>query len=179
MFTYYNSKKTDERKAQIDRINDQLRMFYGPLLALCAATKSAYDAMVRQHSSDGTLGSFIRGIKEDPSGAEGVAYRHWIRSVLQPLNEKAADVIVNHLNLLESRAIHPSLLQLVAHVSSMRVIIRGWEEGRLSEWSAVSYPDELLPYIEAEFKGIKKRQAELLGISEGIVEGAVMKRAKL
>lgn len=154
-------------------------MFYGPLLALCAATKSAYDAMVRQHSSDGTLGSFIRGIKEDPSGAEGVAYRHWIRSVLQPLNEKAADVIVNHLNLLESRAIHPSLLQLVAHVSSMRVIIRGWEEGRLSEWSAVSYPDELLPYIEAEFKGIKKRQAELLGISEGIVEGAVMKRAKL
>jgi hypothetical protein len=61
----------------------------------------------------------------------------------------------------------------------MRVIIKGWEEGRLSEWSAVSYPDDLLPYIEAEFKGIKKRQAELLGMSEGLVEGAVMKRAKL
>jgi hypothetical protein len=29
LFTYYNSKKTDERKAQIDRINDQVRVRIG------------------------------------------------------------------------------------------------------------------------------------------------------
>jgi hypothetical protein len=87
-----------------------------------------------------------------------------MRSVLQPLNEKAADVIVNHVNLLESSNIDPVLLQFVAHVSAYRVILRRWEEGALGEWSAVSYPDKLPEYVEREFKKIKRRQAELLGI---------------
>jgi hypothetical protein len=39
-----------------------------------------------------------------------------------------------------------------------------WEEGDLSEWSAVTYPDKLLEYVEAEFKKIKRKQAVLLGI---------------
>ena len=164
LFTYYNTKKTDERKAQIERINDQVRELYGPLLACISATRSAYAAMVRQHSPDGTIEGFVHAIKENPSGPEGVAYRHWMKSVLQPLNEKAADVIVNHLNLLESTTIHPSLLQFVAHVSSLRVVIKQWDEGSLDQWSAVTYPDALPEYIEKEFKKIKRRQAELLGM---------------
>ena len=48
LFTYYNTKKTDERKAQIERINDQVRLLYGPLLACVHASRSAYSAMVRQ-----------------------------------------------------------------------------------------------------------------------------------
>jgi len=169
LFTYYNTKKADERKAQIDRINTQLREFYGPLLACITATKSAYKAMVRQHSPDGTMQGFVRAVHSTPSGAEGTAYRHWMRHVLQPLNQKAADVIVNHLNLLESTSIHPSLLQFVAHVSSLRVVLRQWEEGDLSHWSAVTYPDALLEYIENEFKKIKTQQAELLGVTRRAV----------
>ena len=91
-------------------------------------------------------------------------YRHWMCCVLQPLNEKAADVIVNHLNLLEATYIDPLLLQFVAHVSSYRVILKRWEEGAINEWSAVSYPDKLPGYVEREFKRIKRKQAELLGI---------------
>lgn len=87
-----------------------------------------------------------------------------MKSVLQPLNEKGADVIVNHLNLLDSRTINPILLQFVAHVSSYRVILKMWDEGALNEWSAVSYPDKLPEYVEREFKKIKRKQAELLGM---------------
>lgn len=43
--------------------------------------------------------------------------------VLQPLNEKAADIITEHIDLLESSRIEPQLLQLVAHVCSVRVIL--------------------------------------------------------
>ena len=151
-------------------------MFYGPLLALCAATKSAYDAMVRQHSSDGSLATFIRGIKEDPSGAEGVAYRHWIRCVLQPLNEKAADVIVNHLNLLESRVIHPSLLQLVAHVNAYRVLLRRWEEGLVDYQSYLPYPDDLERWVSEAFDKLKARQADLIGIYADGGQGSPLMR---
>ena len=75
LFTYYNSKKTDERKAQIDRINDQVRLLYGPLLACVHASRSAYAAMVRQHSPDGTVHGFVQAVQAHPEGAEGEAYR--------------------------------------------------------------------------------------------------------
>lgn len=166
LFTFYNTKKTDERKAQIERINDQVRLLYGPLLAAVTATRSSYAAMVRQHSPDGTREGFVREVRDHPEGEEGRAYRHWMRSVLQPLNEKAADAIVNHLNLLDSPSINPLLLQFVAHVSAYRVILKLWEEGAFNEWSAVSYPDKLPEYVEAEFKKIKRKQAELLGMRE-------------
>ena len=75
MFTYYNSKVTKEREAQIDRINEQVRDLYGPLLACVTASKSAFDAMVRQHSPDGTKESFIQAVREDAEGKEAQAYR--------------------------------------------------------------------------------------------------------
>lgn len=37
--------------------------------------------------------------------------RRWMKVVLQPLNEKAADVIVNHVDLLRTPYIDPLLLQ--------------------------------------------------------------------
>ena len=77
MFTYYNSKVTKEREAQIDRINEQVRDLYGPLLACVTASKSAFDAMVRQHSPDGTKESLIQAVREDAEGKEAQAYR-WV-----------------------------------------------------------------------------------------------------
>lgn len=43
-----------------------------------------------------------------------------------------------------------------------------WEAGDLDEWSAITYPDKLHEYVTEEFRRIKKRQADLLGIKEGI-----------
>lgn len=46
-----------------------------------------------------------------------------MRDVLQPLNEKAADIVVKHADMLQSNRMEPLLLQLVAHVSAYRVIL--------------------------------------------------------
>ena len=75
LFTYYNSKKTDERKAQIERINAQVGQLYGPLLACVHASRSAYAAMVRQHSPDGTVQGFVQALQAHPEGPEGESYR--------------------------------------------------------------------------------------------------------
>ena len=50
--------------------------------------------------------------------------RQWMRAVLQPLNEKAKDIIVKHADLLQSSQMEPLLLQLVAHVSAYQVILQ-------------------------------------------------------
>ena len=34
----------------------------------------------------------------------------------------------------------------------------------MAEWSAISYPDQVLGYVQAEFQKIKAKQAALLGI---------------
>lgn len=49
-----------------------------------------------------------------------------MEKVLQPLNEKAASIIAEHIDLLDAQHVVPELLQLVAHVSAMRVILHRW-----------------------------------------------------
>jgi hypothetical protein len=141
-FAYHNAKTQEQRKARIERVNEQLRAFYGPLLASVSATKSAYVAMVRQHSPDGSADAFQACCMRDPAGPEAAAYRMWMEKVLQPLNEKAASIIADHIDLLDAEQrdsggstsssagvgsgqakLVPELLQLVAHVSAMRVIL--------------------------------------------------------
>jgi hypothetical protein len=82
-FSYLNSKWAEERKARIERVNEQLRLFYGPLIAAVSATKSAYDALVAAHSPDGTRAAFVAAVQAAPAGAEARAYRLWVREVLQ------------------------------------------------------------------------------------------------
>lgn len=77
LFTYYNSKVGKEREAQIDRVNEQVKDLYGPLLSCVTASKSAFDAMIRQHSPDGTKSGFVRAIRENPDSGEAIAYRYW------------------------------------------------------------------------------------------------------
>lgn len=40
-----------------------------------------------------------------------------------------------------------------------------WAEGDIQAWSAVTYPDKLLDYVQREFKRLKARQAALMGIN--------------
>jgi hypothetical protein len=46
-----------------------------------------------------------------------------MKDVLQPLNEKAAEIIFEHIDLLDEERVVPELLQLVAHVATMRVLL--------------------------------------------------------
>jgi hypothetical protein len=155
---------TEERKARIERCNAQVRDLYGPLLATVNATRAAYAAMVRQASPDGTAGGFVAAARARPEGREGHVYRTWMRDVLQPLNERAAAIVVDHADLLEEAAMPPALLQLVAHVSANRVVLARWEAGDIGEQSAITYPDALHAWVAAEFAGVKARQAALLGV---------------
>eukprot|EP00882_Tetradesmus_deserticola_P014431 GHRQ01015346.1.p1 GENE.GHRQ01015346.1~~GHRQ01015346.1.p1 ORF type:complete len:104 (+),score=50.98 GHRQ01015346.1:955-1266(+) len=101
--------------------------------------------MVRQHSPDGTLQRFQELCMAEPNGPQAAAYRMWMEKVLQPLNEKAADIIAEHIDLLDAQVVVPELLQLVAHVSAMRVNLARWQNGEPGAFygSIISYPDKL------------------------------------
>lgn len=41
-----------------------------------------------------------------------------------------------------------------------------WEEGNIEEWSQISFPDGVLGWAQSEFRRVKDKQAELLGIKD-------------
>ena len=49
--------------------------------------------------------------------------RQWMKEVLQPLNDKAANAIVDHIDLIEASSVDPLLLKLVAYVKTVRVMM--------------------------------------------------------
>lgn len=164
VFTSWHSQEEDRRSGRIARVNEQVKELYGPLLMCITSTKSAYDAMVRQHSHDGSVECFFTAVRRDPNGHEARVYRNWVKEVFMPLNSKAAAIVISRADLLESPTIDNLLLQFVAHVSAYQVIVKQWEAGELSAYSVVPFPDELHDFIKKEYTWIKKRQADLLGI---------------
>lgn len=66
IFNVLHSRATQQRTLQIERVNEQLRKLYGPLLACVTASKASYDAMVRQHSADGSSEAFVQVVKDNP-----------------------------------------------------------------------------------------------------------------
>ena len=93
--------------------SQQLQSLYGPLLACVTASKSSYEAMVRQFSGSATdqcpsAADFRAAVRRDPHGPAACAYRQWVREVLLPLSAKAADLIIARADLLEGTSIEPT-----------------------------------------------------------------------
>eukprot|EP00892_Ulva_mutabilis_P011957 jgi/Ulvmu1/9133/UM005_0231.1 len=95
----------------------------------------------------------------------GVICRHWMTSVLQPLNEQAADVIVQRIDLLESDSMSEHLLKFVAHVAANRVVLQKWDKGVLDAHSAIPFPDGVTDFIVQQFSRMKRKQARMLNVN--------------
>jgi hypothetical protein len=53
----------------------QVKSLYGPLLACLTTSRSAFDAMLKQHSPDGSRKALVAAIHQNPGCHEGEAYR--------------------------------------------------------------------------------------------------------
>ena len=180
--TALHTLRAQQHRSRVDRVNEQLKALYGPLLACVTASKSAYVAMLAQAASrhnehlahNQSLFSpkeFAAAASANPEGPVAETHRRWVREVLMPLSERAARTVIERADLLEGSEISPLLLQLVAHVSAYRVILRRWEEGDYQR-SAIPYPDGLEQWASESFDSLKKRQAALLGIAPDGSQGS-------
>ena len=163
--TALHSLRAQQHRARVDRVNEQLKALYGPLLACVTASKSAYEAMLRQ-AKFSTNREFRAAVRADPDGPAAKQYRTWVREGLMPLSERAARSVQERADLLEGSDISPLLLQLVSHVSAYKVILRRWDQGEKAESSVVHYPEELEQWVSEGFLLLKQRQARLLGLNK-------------
>lgn len=160
--TYAYNLKLAQRKDRLDRINRQLSDFYGPLLALDSASKSAWSAFRQRYRPDSR--SFW-GDDPPPTAEEEAAWRLWMTEVFMPLNVGMVDVITQHADLLDESNMPQALLDACAHVKAYRPVIKQWEMGDFSEHiSVISFPSTPLWLFASEgFARLKAEQSDLLG----------------
>ena len=169
--SFYVSLSSPKKKFQhtrtgtMNRVSEQLQLFYGPLLACVTCSKSAFDAMCNVHSPDGSKAGFFLAKSQDPNSEQGKAYRMWTKQVFMPLNERVARLIIDRSDLIVGDKFEPLLLQLVAHVSAMRVMVKRWDEGDLTAITSIGYPDEIHNWIEDAFANLKATQAKFLALN--------------
>jgi hypothetical protein len=157
---------TARRKDHLDRVNQQLKLFYGPLYALNQAGHHAWGAF--RTTVRPQVRSFF-GEHPPPTPEELEAWRLWMKTVFRPNHEKMLEIITKHSDLLIESDLPLPLQLFCAHVASYKAVFAKWDKGDYSQNTAVlNYPtEELGQYLARSFKALKARQAKLLGKDDG------------
>jgi len=150
-----------QRKERLERVNQQLKLLYGPLYAL---NQSSHHAWVAFRTVVRPGDSFF-GSKPSPTPQELEAWRLWMNTVFRPNHEEMLTIITRNADLLIEADLPPALQLFCAHVASYKSVFAQWDKGDYSQNTALmNYPtNELGQYLETSFKKLKALQAKLLG----------------
>ena len=162
-FQYLNDRNNRKEEAQLARVNAQLRLLYGPLLALSRANKAVWDKFrVECWPSHGSLSFFDKGTTEE----DAERWRIWTTAVFHPRNEKMEQVILENKDLMEGdEDLEAKLDVFMAHVASYRATIERWNRGDFSVNTAlINYPLGLTKAVQQHYVTLRDEQSRLLGL---------------
>jgi hypothetical protein len=165
--TYGTNLRLAQRNDRLERINQQLSDFYGPLLALTRSSGQSWQAFRQRYRPPGSE-SFWKN-DPPPTLEDAAAWRLWMTTVFVPMHQRMMELVLNRAHLIEEPEMPPCLLDLCAHVNGYQAILKEWETGEISiervdNISVVNFPgQELAEYAAAAFGRLKAEQTELLG----------------
>jgi len=160
-YTYRNNVALGNRRAQLERVDRQLKELYGPLYALANASSQTWTEFRKVYRPTGLI--YWEG-EPPPTKEEAAAWRLWMREVFMPLNLEMEALILKHSDLLAEAEMPKVLLDLSAHIAGYKPVLRSWERGDVSRnESLISFPYGLIKYAEDNYRHLKAKQATLLG----------------
>jgi len=158
--TYANNVRIEQRKSQIEYLNEQLENLYGPLYSLTNAGRVAWEAFRGRYRPGGAFFS----TENPPDERELAAWVLWMREIFMPNNLKMERVIIENAHLIDGPSMPRPFTDFLVHVEGYKVVMKKWESGDYSEFASFNnYPQELNIYVNQTFNDLKARQAELLG----------------
>ena len=163
IFTYVNSRQEAQRAAQLERVNKQLRLLYGPLYSRLVAAEAAWNAFAENYwPAHGQAGYFAEGF--ELSEQELARWRHWMREVFHPLNMEMEALLVENLDLLEDGKVPRSFSTALAHIYAYRAVLSQWDKQDYSEYtSVVNFPaGELMAAVRPVYENLVLKQKQLL-----------------
>lgn len=169
---YVIQQISDHRRAEIAALNTKIEKLYGPLYAITRANDETWTAFYREWWSNEQKNGKVYFDDRDPPSIEQVRmWRLWMRSVFQPLNLRAEDLIVSNAQLIVGPGYPKAFDAMVAHTESYKAIIAAWE---LSDKSGstpstlgarniplLPYPKNLSKCVEREYQQIVSERDRL------------------
>jgi hypothetical protein len=156
---YLNDLAIARRKDRLERINQQLRNLYGPLFTINEAADIAWREFRKVYRS----GKAFFNTAPPPSDDELRVWRLWMSEVFMPLNLQKEIIITGNGDLIFGEDMPESFIQLCAHVSAYKPVLKNWELGNYSEHTSLNnYPENFNEDVKTVYKTLRKEQAELI-----------------
>lgn len=163
IFTYLHGRRAVSREAELERVNNQVRLLYGPLYASLLANNSSWDAFCENHwpahGKDSYFGDGYALTEE-----ERERWVTWVREVFHPNNERIEALILDHLDLVEGGKMPKAFVVALAHIATYRAVISQWKAGDFSEYDAVvNFPaGRLLAAVKPTYFALLRKQHRLI-----------------
>jgi hypothetical protein len=159
---YIYDIRLSARRAQLERVNEQLRFFYGPLYSNLKMEQDLFQTFKNVHSPGE---GFWQNLSDSPTPKQAEAWRRWMKDVFAPINESMLRLVTNRADLIEETEIPECFVLLNRHVASYRMLFDQWGSGDYSEHlPRVFFPaEELHGYVDKHFRDLKVKQARLVG----------------
>jgi hypothetical protein len=163
LFAYFNSRRSSERQARLDRVNRQLEELYGPALAHAHASATAWLVFRSNYRPGGYFFEPDAALSDE----ERNAWVAWMKFVFMPSNRAIYQLIISKTHLLDDDDMPPPLLAFLAHVAGYEVTLAAWAEGDYSQLtSLINHPGgSFQEYLANSFSKLKRRQQLLLGMT--------------
>ncbi len=155
------------RQARLERLNAQLRDFYGPLYAIFQANHIAHLRFV-DTLRPGSSTLFAPDVAP-PNDEELRLWRLWAERAHRHRSTPADEPIINKAHLLIEDEMPECLLRFCAHRAGYDVLIERWKQGDdRDHLSVVRHPGaELHDDLQQSFTRLKREQARELAPTQG------------
>ena len=166
LYTWNQSRSDAQYAAQLERVNQQLREYYGPLYALVEADDKSFQHFVNNTRPE--VRNAYWDSNNPPNELQQKKWRTWFIEVTIPNYLKMEEIIMNHSDLLIEDDIPHPIIELTSHIAGYKTVVAAWKEGDYSKnWSFSNFPQEVRVYLRDSFSNLKLRQKILLGFTEG------------
>jgi len=176
LLSFVYSRQLQRRQARLERLNAQLRDFYGPLYAIFQANHIAHLRFVDtlRPGSSTLFAPDVTPLDDEELGL----WRLWAERAHEHRSTPAYEVIINRAHLLIEDEMPECLLRFCAHKAGYDVLIERWRQGDYREHlSVVRHPgDELHDYLQRSFTRLKREQARELEATQGRTRDKVAAR---
>src|SRR5258708_153869 len=162
-FVYAFSVVEDHRKAEVEFVNQQIEKLYGPLFALSTATRRAKTEIFPK--------TVIFDDSNPPNAADVEAWRGWMKTIFQPMNEKMERAIVDNAQLIEGGKIPPAFDDLILHVESYKATMAKWKDTDVKEnrhfadrsenTAKINFPQKFDECVQMMFEVLRQKRESL------------------
>lgn len=149
------------RKERLELVTRQLNDFYGPMFIstqVSAMAFAAYTQRLKTSPADAAQAHHAAGalaLRE---------WRLWVKEVLMPMNLVQEQIVLKGAHLIREPEVPDCLLQLSAHISAWKAVLKNWEDGDYSEqFSLIPYPQSVVDHVATAFRNLKAEQLRLMG----------------